>query len=415
MGNTIELKITGMAYGGDGMGRYKERMIFIPGAIAGERVRAELTDERQHYARARLLKVLSPSPARVTPPCAAFGLDSCGGCQWEHIAYSVQALFKGLIVVDQFRRIGKFPEPPVLETIPDPSGWEYRNHAKLHFDAQGNYGFLAGDSHRIVPAESCLILHPRLNDLLAALEPPLPGLEWMEIRTGTATGDLMIVLQTDDDEQPSLEVDFPLSIVQVLHDDTIVPLIGLDYITEIFHEREFRISATSFYQVNTPQAERLIDLVLEALDLTGEERIVDAYCGMGLFTAFIAPKAASVVGIELNPDAIADARYNLNDMPNVEFRIGTVEDELATIPGPVDAVVLDPPREGLERPAMEALIAHQPQRIVYVSCDPATLARDARRLVDAGYTLEWVQPVDMFPQTYHIENVAVFDREDAEA
>ncbi len=410
MGKTIELSLHALSYGGEAIGRYKDKAVFVPYAIPGERVRAELVEEAAHYSRARLVKVLEPSPARVEPPCPYFGAEGCGGCQLQHIAYPVQARLKGLVVADQFRRIGKFEEPPVLEPIADETGWEYRNHARLRVTAEGRPGFLAANSHEVVPVEDCLILHPLLRELYTSLDMMQPDVEQMELRVGTATGDLMLVLQTIDEEPPVLEVDFPMSIVQVCHDTVSAPLIGLDYITEEIHGRPFRISATSFYQVNTALAGQLVDLVLEALDLEGDEKVLDVYCGVGLFSAFLSQEAGSVLGIEINPEAVADARYNLRDAENVTFMEGEVEELLPEIEGPVDAVVLDPPRSGVERETLDALLALGPARIAYVSCDPATLARDARRIVDAGYTLEWVQPVDLFPQTYHVECVALLSR-----
>lgn len=411
MGNIIELKLDAMAHGGEALGRHEGRTVFVGYAIPGERVRVEITEDRERFARARLLEVLEPSPARVTPPCPHFGPDACGGCQWQHIDYAVQARLKGLVTQDQFRRIGKFESPPLLEPLPDASGWEYRNHALFRLTAEGRLGFLSARSHAVHPIDDCLILHPLLGGLLQAFDLAYPELEWLEMRAGTATGDLLLAFQAKEEESPELHVDFPLSIVQIRHDDAIAPLIGLDYLTEIIHEREFRISATSFFQVNSQQACTLVDWVMSALELRGYENVLDAYCGVGLFTAFLAEEANLVTGIEAHPAAVADAEHNLADADNVDLYAGLVEEVLPTLEERFDAAVLDPPRSGLERQALDALVAHAPQKIVYVSCDPATLARDAQRLVRHGYTLQWVQPVDLFPQTYHIENVALLTRE----
>ncbi len=410
MADTITLKLDAMAHGGEAIGHHQGRAIFVPYAIPGERAQVELVEDRGRYARARLLDVLDPSPSRVAPPCPHFGPEACGGCQWQHIDDAVQARLKGLVVMDQFRRVGKFEEPPILEPLPDATGWEYRNHALFRTDAAGRLGFLSARSHDVYPVDDCPILHPMLNDLLHSLDMAYPELEWMELRAGTATGDLMVVLQAVEEESPSLAVDFPLSIVQIRHDDAIAPLIGLDYILEAVHEREFRISATSFYQVNTAQAAQLVDVVMEALEPRGYQKVLDAYCGVGLFTAFLSEEVGHVTGIEAHPAAAADAQYNLAAADNVTILEGTVEALLPTVEHKLDAVVVDPPRTGLELAALDALAAQEPARIVYVSCDPATLARDARRLVKHGYTLEWVQPVDLFPQTYHIENVALLTR-----
>ncbi len=410
MMEAIELTPYALSHGGEAIGRHEGRAIFVPYVIPGERVRVVVEEEARRYARARLVEVLEPSPSRVEPPCPYYGPDRCGGCQLQHIAYGVQVRLKGLVVSDQLRRIGKFENPPVLEPIPDPTGWEYRNHSRYHLTEEGEPGFLSAGGERVVPIDACLISHPLQSALYQALDMALPDVEQMELRVGTATGDLMVVLQTYDEESPALEVDFPLSVVQVTHDTATAPLIGMDYIHEVVRGRQFRISATSFYQANTAQAETLVDLVVEALELRAYEKVVELYAGVGLFTAFLAEEAGYVTGIELNPDAVADAQHNLVGADNVAFVSGFVEEELAALPHGVDAALLDPPRGGVEKEALDALSAHAPDRIVYVSCDPATLARDARRLVRQGYALEWVQPVDMFPQTYHIESVALFSR-----
>ena len=410
MGKRFDLKVTAMAHGGEAIGRHDGKAIFVPYAIPGELVRVEITEDRPRYARARLIEVLKPSPARVTPACPHFGAGKCGGCQWQHIAYPVQARIKGLVVLDQFRRIGKFEEPPVLEPIPDETGWEYRNHALFHATPEGKLGFLQGASHTVYPVDECLIVHPLIGELYAALDMTYPELEVLELRAGTATGDLMLVFQARGEEPPSLQVDLPASVVQVRHDGAIAPLVGLDYITEVVRGREFRISATSFYQVNTHQAAQLVELVLAALDLSADETVLDAYCGVGLFTAFLSAEAGRVIGIEAHPASVADAQHNLTGAENVTILDGAVEEVLPSLDVSLDAAVLDPPRSGLAKEALDALVACAPQRIVYVSCDPATLARDARRMVRQGYTLQWVQPVDLFPQTYHIESVALLTK-----
>ncbi len=410
MSETFEIIPFAMAHGGDALGRYEGRAIFVPYTMPGERVRVELIEDHKRYARARLVEILDPAPARVAPPCPYFGPSKCGGCQFQHIAYPTQVQVKGRVVIDQLERIGKFKDPPVLEPISDETGWEYRNRALFRTTDEGYPGFLSAGTQDVYPVGDCLIVHPLLSRLYRSLHMKQPDVEKMELRVGTATGDLMVVIQTYDEESPSLEVDFPLSIVQVRHDTTPTPLVGLDYITEVVRGREFRISATSFFQVNSNQAAQLVELVLEALALQGDEVVVDAFCGVGLFTAFIAEQASLVVGIELNPDAIDDAVYNLANAENVTLLEGLVEHALPEIEQPIDAVVLDPPRAGMERAALDALVHHAPERIVYVSCDLATFARDSRRLVEKGYTLAWVQPVDLFPQTYHIETVALLTR-----
>ncbi len=413
MGEIFELTVEVMAHGGDALGWYEGKAIFVPYAVPGEQVRVEVVDDRERYAHARLMEVLTPAASRVDPPCPHFGPGRCGGCHWQHIAYPVQARLKGLVVVDQLARIGKLEEPPVLEPILDETGWAYRNRATFHTDAQGRLGFRTARSHDITPITSCPVLCHPLNDLLEALDMAYPELEWMTLRAGVATDDLMVVLQAKHEESPSLQVDFPLSVVQIRHDGAIAPLIGLGYITEIVHGREFRISAPSFFQANTAQAATLVDLVLSALELEDTETVLDAYCGVGLFTAFLSARAEVVIGIEADHAAIADADHNLADAENVDLYEGPVEEVLPLLTETLDAAVVDPPRTGLAPEAVDALVLHEPARLVYVSCDPATLARDAKRLIRHGYTLQWVQPVDMFPQTYHVEAVSLFTKKNA--
>jgi 23S rRNA (uracil1939-C5)-methyltransferase len=411
MDQLFELKIDAMAHGGEGIGRYDGRAIFVPYSIPGETIRATITKDHRRYARARLVEVLEPSPARVKPQCPFFGPGKCGGCQWQHIAYDVQSRIKGLVVRDQFQRVGKFDNPPILEPIPDKVGWAYRNHALFRTSSEGHLGFLSSQSHSVYPVDSCMILHPLLNGLIQSLDMVYPDLEWLEMRVGTSTREIMLLLQTIDEEPPSLQVDFPISIVQICHDDAVAPLIGLDYIMEKIREKSFRISATSFFQVNILQANHLVDLVLEAAEPRGTETILDAYCGVGLFTAFLADQVQHITGIEINPSAVADALHNLAFANNVEIVEGAVQDVLPELDTEYNTVIVDPPRTGLERYALDALGKRNADRFIYISCDPATLARDVRRLERWGYVLEWIQPVDMFPQTYHIENIALLIRD----
>jgi 23S rRNA (uracil1939-C5)-methyltransferase len=220
----------------------------------------------------------------------------------------------------------------------------------------------------------------------------------------------MVILSSPDDQPPELEVNMPVSINFVLSDNEPVNLIGSSNLTYTVHGRRFRVTAGGFFQVNLPQAEKLVDLVLERLNLQGDETVLDLYAGVGLFTAFVAERASFVTSVESYPPAVTDADENLADLDNIDLIEGSVEDVLAELEGPVDAVVVDPPRTGVEPAALDILDDLGARTIVYVSCEPATLARDAKRLVAKGFRLVDVQPVDMFPQTYHIECVAHFTR-----
>jgi 23S rRNA (uracil1939-C5)-methyltransferase len=264
----------------------------------------------------------------------------------------------------------------------------------------------------VVAIDACPLLHPLLSDLYATLDLDLEGLVRLSLRAGTATGEQMLVFEMVDDLPPALEADVPVSCVLLLSDGVHVNLIGHNHVTEVVAGHTYRISAPSFFQVNTPQAAQLVQQVVEYLDLRGNETVLDAYCGVGLFTAHLAERAGLVVGVEQAPAAVADLLENIADLDNVDVVEGPVEAVLPDLDVPLDAAVVDPPRAGVDRSALEALTDRRPARLVYVSCDPATLARDAKRLVHAGYRLVEVQPVDMFPQTYHVESVALFVAEE---
>ena len=408
---TFALQLTTIAHGGAALGRHEGRVIFVPYALPGETARVEITEDKGRYAFARLVEVLEPSPDRVAPPCPYFGLTGCGGCQWQHAAYEAQLRFKAKIVADQLMRIGSIAEPRVHPTLPDGSGWAYRNHAQFHPAPGGGLGFQGvsvGRPRGVVTVDECPILHPLLSELYGALDFDLPGLLRLSLRAGTETGDSMLIFEMEDDLPPSLESDMPVSCVLLLSDGRHANLIGNNHITEVVAGRAYRISAPSFFQVNTPQSAQLVRLVTEYLDLRGGETVLDGYCGVGLFTAHLAERAGLVIGVELAPTAVADLLENTAEFDNVEVIEGPIEAALPDLDVPLDAAVVDPPRAGMDRFALDALVARQPARVVYVSCDPATLARDAKRLVRAGYRLVEVQPVDMFPQTYHVESVALF-------
>ncbi len=408
MGKRFELHLTAMAHGGDALGRHEGKVIFVPYAIPGEEALVEMVEDKGRYARGRVVEILSPSPHRVTPPCPHFGPGKCGGCQWQHIAYQAQLEFKAAVVGNQLARLGRLPDVSVKRLIPSASPWHYRNHVQFSVGDDGRLGFVATTGRRVETIEACYLLHPLLEELFAALDLELPGLARLSLRAGVNTGDQMMIFETHDDLPPALESDLPVSCVLLLSDGTPVNLIGSNHITEVVAERRFRISAASFFQVNTAAAEELVRVVGEYLAPAGDETLLDAYCGVGTFALSLADKVGYVIGIEEDAGAVADARLNVAELTNVEFIEGSVEAFLPQLDRPIDLAVLDPPRQGCKPEALAALIELAPRRIVYVSCDPATLARDARKLAGGGYQLVEVQPVDMFPQTYHIESVALW-------
>ncbi len=385
MSDIIELELTGMAHGGSAVGRHENRAVFVTYGIPGERVRARITQDKGRFLNAELVEVLSPAEGRVEARCPHFG--RCGGCHWQHIDYPAQLEFKRQIVRDQMARIGGLPGVTVHPTIPSPAPWQYRSHATFRVTEDGRPGFFATDDRTIMPIDECHIIDPALPDLLTTIQaqsyPP---------RT-------RVRLQVGSDDQPAMFV--------MRNNES--PNAGATFYTIKY--RTFRCSASSFFQVNLAQAERLVELVLERLMLTGHEQVLDLYSGVGLFTAFIAEQSGRVVAVEIFAPAVIDAKFNLSNLQNVDQYEGTIEAVLRGLRMDFDAAVIDPPRTGMEVKALESLVQHRPSRLVYVSCDPATLARDAKRLAGHGYRLLDVQPVDMFPQTYHVEAVAVFQTE----
>jgi 23S rRNA (uracil1939-C5)-methyltransferase len=407
----VELELTAMAHGGSALGRHQGQVIFVPYAVPGETVRVEIVESRTRWARARLLEVLVPSPHRVDPPCPYFGPDECGGCQFQHIAYEAQAEFKREVVVDQLARLGGLHDIDVAEIIAAAEPWSYRNHVGFSVTPDGRLGFLTADTHHVIPVEECLILDPLLDDLWAALDMKWPQLHRLTLRCGSATGDLMAVFELDHYEDFDIEVDFPVSCVILLADGEAVVLMGDPHLVEHVAGRDYYISAGSFFQVNTAGTEVLVALVREHLAPTGDETLLDLYCGVGLFGLSLVDQVGRVVGVEADASAADDFRRNAQGLDHVMLLEEKAQAALAHLEEPVDLVVLDPPRSGAGERVASEIARLGPRRIVYVSCDPATLARDARRLVESGYQLAQVQPVDLFPQTYHVESVALFTRQ----
>lgn len=410
MPQSVDLHLTAMAHGGTALGRHGGQVIFVPYTIPGERVRVELVESHTRWARARLLEVLEPSPHRVEPPCPFFGPGRCGGCHFQHIAYQAQAEFKRDVVIDQLGRLGGLQDANVLDIIGAAEPWGYRNHAQFSVAADGNLGFLSADTHHVVPVRECLILDPLLDDVWAALDMQWPQLHRLSLRCGSATGDLMAIFELDHYEDFGIEVDFPVSCVILLADGEVVVLMGNAHIVDHVAGRDYRISAGSFFQVNTAGAEALVALLGDFSAPTGGETLVDVYCGVGLFGLSLVDRVGRVIGIEADPSAAADFRHNAEGLDGVELVEDKAGSALAGMEGAVDLMVLDPPRSGLGERVISEIARLAPPRLAYVSCDPATLARDARHLTTEGYELREVQPVDLFPQTYHVESVAFFVR-----
>ena len=409
MGERLVVQLVDLAHGGQAVGRYEGKATFVPYGIPGESVRVEIVRDKGRFAHARLLEVLSASPQRVQPPCPYFG--ACGGCHWQHIAYEAQLEYKRSIVRTQLQHLAGLADAVVHPTLGMADPWRYRNHVQFSVSRDGQLGFMAADSHQVIPIEHCLLMHPLLEELFDSTDIELPGLQRLSLRAGIHTGEQMVIFETETHEPPELEVDLPVSCVLLLSDGTPVTLLGSPYIHEQVAGKMYRISASSFSQVNTYQTETLVSLVSTYLSPGADNMVLDAYCGVGTFALSLAAQAKQVIGIESNAVAIADARANAAGMDNALFIHGLVEEITPTLDITTPLVVVDPPRTGLDKKALSALVNLTPVRVVYVSCDPATLARDLKKLLTLGYQLREVQPLDMFPQTYHIECVAVLDRE----
>lgn len=451
--DVVMLEIIGMTHEGEGVGRVEGFTLFVQGALPGEKVRAKVLKTKKQYGYAKLLELVEASPDRIGPPCPIY--DQCGGCQLQHMDYAAQLRWKRQLVVDNLERIGKLKVAPVdaanagitvRPTLGMAEPWRYRNKAQVPIGVtEGGLvgGFYARGSHRIIDMETCLIQHEHNDAVVAAVkdlgrqlgitayneETGRGLLRHVVVKKAFRTGEMMLVLVTNGRDIPhkdawigSIREQLPdvVSICQnvntqrtnvIFGDDTKV-LWGREVIYDYIGDVQFAISARSFYQVNPVQTEVLYGKTVEYAGLTGRETVIDAYCGIGTISLFLARHAGQVYGVEIVREAIEDARANavLNGMNNVEFEVGASEDvipkwkEQGITP---DVIVVDPPRKGCDPRLLETILQMQPERVVYVSCNPSTLARDLRVLEDGGYKTVEVTPVDMFPHTVHVESVAV--------
>jgi 23S rRNA (uracil1939-C5)-methyltransferase len=406
--DTIELELTAMAHGGRALGRAGKRTVFVPYTIPGERVLARITQDRGRVAFAEGVRLLEASADRVYPRCAHFGPGRCGLCHWQHIDYDAQILIKQDVLADQLARIGGFDNANVLPVIPSPQIWGYNYHMTMIAGADGQPGFPGVDDERIVLVEECHVIHPDLLALYDTLDLQFDGLRRLRLQIDSLD-DRMLILTMADDLAPELHLDVPVSVNMLLSDHEPVSLIGASHSRYQVGQRSFRATAGSFFRANVAQIPHLVDVVLSALDLTGSEAVLDVYGGVGLFSAFIAPHAGLVTLIDSYPPAVTDAESNLDTFDHVDLIEGSAEDVLPGLEDAYDAAMLDPPGEGLSVEVIDTLAQLQIPRLVYISSDPATLARDAQRLCQQGYNLRLVQPIDFAPQMYYIDAAAVLD------
>ena len=407
------------------------RILHVPAGLPGERVTISVEAAappragrhrrrwKPHPRRVEISEIHQPSPLRTQAPCPVFG--TCGGCQLQHMRYEAQLEWKWSIVRQLLQEIGGFADPPLLETVPCDDPWQYRNHMRFSVNREGQPGLTARGTHRVLPLTSCPIAHAHINRALKVLSQVANARPQVLIRCGAASGQVLI------QPYPTPEVAQQLAAS------------GLDLRSETMEEvlagETFRIRPSSFFQTNTAQAEKMAQMVLHGVlnglapargapcgcqgsgyqgDSRGNLTIADAYCGVGTFALLLARHVGRVIAIEESASAIKDAQWNLRNVSNVDILKGKTEDLLPGLAAQLDGLVLDPPRAGCQQVVLDSLVQHPIKRIVYVSCDPATLARDLHVLCHRHptYRLCSVQPLDMFPQTVHIECMAVLERND---
>lgn len=447
-GEVLSLTIDDLAFGGEGVGRADGYVVFVPGGLPGDRLQVRLVQVRSRFGRGTIEAVLEPSPQRVEAPCPYFG--RCGGCRLQHVAYPAQLAFKSKQVADALERLGGLRDVPLRPIIGAEETFGYRN--KMEFTvARANGAMVVGlhETERydsVLDIERCLLQSDRMNGLLAETRAFFAErgltvyeqdtgeglLRFLMLREGKHTGELMTNVVTS---APAVSELAPLaqrlqardvgttSVVMNVNPKKASVAVGVeehllggrDHIRENVGGLTFRVSANSFFQTNTRQAERLFDLVVESTGLTGTETVLDLYSGTGAISLLLARRARWVYGVELAQAAVDDAGANAtaNGITNCTFVSGEVRFVLPALIAKgvtAEVVVADPPRAGFHPKALHALITLGARRIVYVSCNPTTLARDLGELVRGGYRLEWVQPVDMFPHTPHIEAVAQLER-----
>jgi len=403
-----EIILTTLTYGGDAMGRLEDgRAVFVPFGLPGERVRVRLTEEKRNFARGEVLEILEASPHRILPRCKHFGV--CGGCHYQHLPYEEQLEAKTEILRDQLLRIGKLENPPVQKMVASASPWNYRNHVQFHLTEEGKLGYVKAQDPAVFAITECHLPEGSINSLWPQLEfEPGTNIERVSVRAGKED-DLMLALESDSPESPELEIEAGISVAHIFEEHTVV-IAGNDHVNISVLERDFRVSAASFFQVNTAMAGKMVNHLMANLPVKQSDMLLEVYCGAGLFSAFFAPTCERVIGIEASPSACEDFSFNLDEFDNVELYEGLAEDVIPYLEAKPDFVLVDPPRAGLEKRVVDGILKLNPRFLAYVSCDPSTLARDAARLLNGGYHLKDVTPFDLFPQTYHIESISFFER-----
>lgn len=460
-GDEIIVKIDSLAFEGKSITRHDGKVIFVDGAVPGDTVKCEIKRSKKSYSDAKVIEVLEKSPLRLDPKCKYFGL--CGGCKWQNLSYEAQLKYKHQNVIDTFERIGGMKDVKILPVIGAEKQYFYRNKMEFTFSRQrwltteeinlpqelkNDIGLglhIPNRYEKVLDIDECWLQSELSNKIINTVREFAKAknltvystkthegyLRHLVIRTSDATGEVMVNLVTTQNE-PEIMKEMSSSLVErnpaittvvnnitdrksmVAFGEQEIVYYGAGYITEKLGKYSFRVSANSFFQTNSKQAEVLYSTVKDFAGLKGDEVVYDLYSGTGSIAIYLSDSAAMVVGIEVIGSAIEDAIKNakLNDVKNCDFLLGDLRDKLTKDFswmekfGHPEIVVLDPPRSGLHPKVVEAIIKINPKRIVYVSCNPATQARDSKIFVEGGYIVKVCQPVDMFPHTFHIENVA---------
>lgn len=414
-GRTIELDIRDMAAGGRGLGMIRGKPVFVPYTIPGESITAEITGERRGALIGRGLRLQAASADRVSPRCQHFGPGRCWGCQWQHIDYAAQLLLKQDVLADQLSRQGKLPDELIAAALrplaPARQEWAYNHSLRLGRESGGNWG-LRRENGAIEAISECQLAHPDLLAALADLDLDYATARALTLRRGS-DGRIMLIFEVDAEEAPGIRTDLPLSVNLILPDREPINLIGDAQSRFEVAGQTIRVTAGAYMRPNLGGVEALIAEVEAALDLDGDQRVLDLYAGVGIFSAFMASRASLISLVESYPPAANDAEANLSAWDNVDIIEGAVEAVLSDMDqrgADYDIALLDPPSAGLSGNIVDSLAKLTVRRVVYVSGDPASLARDSRALIRAGFRLQAIQALDLSPQTWYISAVARFER-----
>lgn len=415
IGKKVALDIVDMAAGGRGLGFFRDKAVFVPYTIPGEAIQAEITGERRGALFAAGLRFQALSADRAQPRCPHFGPGGCWSCQWQHIEYPAQLLLKQDVLADQLSRLGKLPDALIADVLspllPAPQQWQYNQALRLEQTDAGDWG-MRRETQGFESISECHLAHPALISALAELDLRYPQARSLMLRRGS-DGRIMLILTLGAEALPALKTDFPVSVNLLSPQRVPINLIGDAH--SIFHigESVIRATAGAFMRPNIGGLERLTAAVARALELDGGQRLLDVYAGVGIFSAMAARQAALITLVDSYPPAANDAEANLSEFDNIDIIEGAAEAALPAIArqsAQYDCAILDPPRAGLSPEVINCLKQLSVGRVVYISDRPAALARDSRALIDAGYTLSEIQPLDLAPQTWLSSAVARFER-----